>query len=46
MCISNHLDFAEASGVTAEGIKLVVACRPEFRDENLYVNDVIRAFAK
>ena len=39
-------DFAEASGVTAEGIKLVVACRPEFRDENLYVNDVIRAFAE
>lgn len=38
--------FAEASGITSKGIKVVVACRPEFRDENLYVSDVVNSFAK
>lgn len=36
--------FAEASTVTAGGVKIVVSCRPEFRDENSYIKDIINAF--
>lgn len=32
--------FAEASVTTSNGTKIVVSCRPEFRDENSYVDDV------
>ena len=36
--------FAEATGTTPEGIRIVVSCRPEFRDESLYVEDVTKSF--
>lgn len=36
-------NFAETSATTKDGIKVVVACRPEFRDETLYVEDVIKS---
>lgn len=36
--------FAEASAVALDRIRIVVSCRPEFRDENLYVKDIIDAF--
>lgn len=36
--------FAEASLILDDKTKIVVACRPECRDENLYINDVACAF--
>lgn len=36
--------FAEANAVTPDGVKVVVSCRPEFRDENSYIEDIIKAF--
>ena len=41
---NKNLFFAETNALTSNGIKIVVACRPEFRDENLYVEDVINSF--
>ena len=41
---NKNLFFAETNALTSDGIKIVVACRPEFRDENLYVKDVINSF--
>jgi hypothetical protein len=38
--------FAETYGTTSEGVKIVVSCRPEFRDENLYVDDIVNSFTK
>ncbi|MBE6606449.1 MAG: hypothetical protein E7635_05385 [Ruminococcaceae bacterium] len=36
--------FVEASGTTADGVKIVVSCRPELRNENLYVDDINNSF--
>ena len=36
--------FVEASAVTPDGIKIVVSCRPEFRDEKLYIDDITNTF--
>lgn len=37
--------FAEASALSTDGIKIVVSCRPECRDENMYITDVMNAFS-
>ena len=42
--VNKNLSFAETSDTTSNGIKIVVACRPEYRDEDLYVQDITQAF--
>lgn len=36
--------YAEATAVTDDNIKIVVACRPEFRDETAYIEEICEKF--
>lgn len=39
-------NYVETYGVTGSGVKVVVACRPEYRNEGAYVRDIVNTFEK